>query len=528
MRQIVSIYDKKMSDYRDRPEMANICKEENVEEIVLKAEHMFKEFGATKAVTDVTLNIRRGCVLGIVGENGSGKSTLCSMIAGVYAPTKGVMTYQGREYKPKSVLDAKKSGIQYLTQEQGTIDGMTVAENMFLGEEDRFSKFRNVSIRKLNQYAREILNKSGLDYVEPTNQIEFYSFEDRKMIETARSLSEQPNLLIIDETTTALSQKGREKIYEIIKEQKQKGTAVVIISHDLDEVQKLCDEVMVLRDGVYIDLLHDNNINPQLMRQKMIGRDLDGTYYRGDFECTYDDETVLSVKELTVDGLFSDISFDLHKGEILGIGGLSECGMHELLKTVFGAIKPTSGTVTLAKDGLQIKNTSVSVENKIAYIPKDRDKESLFQVTSIKDNIVASSLDKLKKNGFITPKSEKKMANEESSQMEIKMQNVEQLVRDLSGGNKQKVVLAKWLANDSKIFIMDCPTRGIDVGVKAKIYKLMNDLKHQGISILMVSEEMIELIGMADRIITMKNGRQTKEFTRSVELREATIIESII
>lgn len=499
-----------------------------MEEIILQAEHMFKEFGATKAVTDVTLKIHKGCVLGIVGENGSGKSTLCSMVAGVYPPTKGVMMYQGREHKPKSVLDARKSGIQYLTQEQGTIDGMTVAENMFLGEEDQLSKVGNVSIRKLNLRAREILNNNGLDYVDPAKLIESYSFEDRKMIETTRSLSKQPSVMIIDETTTALSQKGRDKIYEIIVEQKQKGTAIIIISHDLDEVQKLCDEVMVMRDGVYIDTLRGGDINPQLMRRKMIGRDLDGAYYRGDFECTYDDEVVLSAKDLSVDGMFSNITFELHKGEILGIGGLSECGMHELLKTVFGAIKPTSGTITLLRNNIKIKNTTVSVGNKIAYIPKDRDKESLFQVTSIKDNIVASSLDKLKKWIFITPNSEKKMANEEASRMEVKMQNVEQLVRDLSGGNKQKVVIAKWLANDSQIFIMDCPTRGIDVGVKAKIYKLMDDLKRQGISILMVSEEMIELIGMADRIITMKNGQQSSEFTRSADLHEAAIIESII
>ena len=237
---------------------------------------------------------------------------------------------------------------------------------------------------------------------------------------------------------------------------------------------------------------------------------------------------MLQVKDLSVEGLFRDISFDLHKGEILGIGGLSECGMHELLKTVFGAIKPTSGSVILTEGNVSLKNTAVSVRNKVAYIPKDRDKESLFQATSIKDNIVTSSLNKLKKGPYISPRAEKRMANAEAQRMEVKMQNVEQLVRDLSGGNKQKVVIAKWLANDSKVFIMDCPTRGIDVGVKAKIYKLMEDLKKQGIAILMVSEEMMELIGMADRIITMKDGCQHEEFIRSKDLTESVIIKSII
>ncbi len=499
-----------------------------MEEIILKAENMVKEFGATKAVKGVTLELKKGSVLGLVGENGSGKSTMSSMIAGVYPPTNGAMTYKGQEYRPKNVLDARKSGIQYLTQEQGTIDGMTVAENMFLGEEDKESKYGNVNIKVLNKMAREILDKNGLDNVKETDMIESYSFEDRKMIETARALSNNPSVLIIDETTTALSQKGREKIYEIIEEQKKQGIGIIIISHDLDEVQKLCDEVLIMRDGVYIDTLRGEDINPHTMRGKMIGREVDGSYYRGDFVCSYDDEVVLSVKDLSVAGIFEDISFDLHKGEILGIGGLSECGMHELLKTIFGAIKPTTGSVTLTEKNVELKNTTVSVQNKVAYIPKDRDKESLFQPTSIKDNIVASCFDKIKKGFFILPRDEKKIADEQAKKMEVKMQNIDQLIRDLSGGNKQKVVIAKWLANDSKIFIMDCPTRGIDVGVKEKIYKLMDSLKHEGISILMVSEEMMELIGMADRIITMKDGHLSQEFTRSEDLSESTIISAIV
>lgn len=497
-------------------------------EIILKAEHMFKEFGPTKAVTDVTLELKSGIVTGLVGENGSGKSTLSSMIAGVYPPTRGNMFFQNHPYAPKSVLEARKAGIQYLTQEQGTIDGMTVAENMFLGEEDAMSKGAMVSIRKLNRRAGEILLENGMPEVKPTRPIETYSFEDRKMIETARSLSQQPSVLIIDETTTALSQRGLNRMYEIILEQKAKGTAILIISHDLEEIKRLCDEVVVMRDGEYIDTLRGEEIEPQIMRQKMIGREIGGSYYRADYTCSFDETVVLTVQDLCLDGVFRDISFELHKGEILGIGGLSECGMHELLKTIFGAIRPSSGTVTLVEKGVTPKDTTVSVANHVAYIPKDRDKESLFQAASIKDNIVASSYNKLKKGIFILPRAEKAMANEEALKMEVKMNRVEQMVKDLSGGNKQKVVLAKWIANDSRIFIMDCPTRGIDVGVKAKIYKLMEEMKRNGFSIVMVSEEMMELIGMADRIITMKNGRMSTEFKRSAELKEATIISAIV
>lgn len=499
-----------------------------MKEVVLKAEHMYKDFGPTKAVTDMTLELKRGVVTGLVGENGSGKSTISSMISGVYPPTKGTMTYKGQPYSPKSVLDARKQGIQYLTQEQGTIDGMTVAENMFLGEEESLGKKGIVNIKKINARSAEILKENGLENVIPTKIVDDYSFEERKMIETARALSHQPEILIIDETTTALSQKGRDRIYEIIAEQKAKGTAVLIISHDLDEVKHLCDEVVVMRDGIYINTLTGGDIEPHNIRQNMIGREIDGSYYRADYECSYDEEVVLEVRNLSVSGIFEDISFELHKGEILGIGGLSECGMHELLKTVYGALKPSSGSVILKKNGVQLKNTTVSVKNKIAYIPKDRDKESLFQATSIKDNIVTAALDKLKKGFIITPSSERKMADKEAANIEVKMRDIEQQVRDLSGGNKQKVVIAKWMANDSRLFIMDCPTRGIDVGVKEKIYKLMNRLKNEGIAILMVSEEMMELIGMADRIITMKDGKLSKEFERSAGLTESTIISAIV
>ena len=450
------------------------------------------------------------------------------MISWVYPPTKGTMTYKGQPYSPKSVLDARKQGIQYLTQEQGTIDGMTVAENMFLGEEESLGKKGIVNIKKINARSAEILKENGLENVIPTKMVDDYSFEERKMIETARALSHQPEILIIDETTTALSQKGRDRIYEIIAEQKAKGTAVLIISHDLDEVKHLCDEVVVMRDGIYINTLTGGDIEPHNIRQNMIGREIDGSYYRADYECSYDEEVVLEVRNLSVSGIFEDISFELHKGEILGIGGLSECGMHELLKTVYGALKPSSGSVILKKNGVQLKNTTVSVKNKIAYIPKDRDKESLFQATSIKDNIVTAALDKLKKGFIITPSSERKMADKEAANIEVKMRDIEQQVRDLSGGNKQKVVIAKWMANDSRLFIMDCPTRGIDVGVKEKIYKLMNRLKNEGIAILMVSEEMMELIGMADRIITMKDGKLSKEFERSAGLTESTIISAIV
>jgi len=259
----------------------------------------------------------------------------------------------------------------------------------------------------------------------------------------------------------------------------------------------------------------------------MIGRELSGSYYR-DEKSYSTDESVLEVRDINYADVLHNISFRLNKGEILGLGGLTECGMHELCKVVFGAIKPDSGEVVLSETGVKVTSPSIAIKNHIAYLPKDRDQESVFLMTSIKDNITVTSLDNLKKGIFISPRSEKKLAVDAADELAVKMQNVEQFAKELSGGNKQKVVVAKWMANDSRIIIMDCPTRGIDIGVKATIYKLMEKLISEGKSIIMVSEELPELLGMSDRILIMKDGVINGQFSRSDNLTERMLIEKII
>ena len=260
----------------------------------------------------------------------------------------------------------------------------------------------------------------------------------------------------------------------------------------------------------------------------MIGRSLTGHYYREDYEPSREEQVVFDIKDISYGDKLQNISFQLYKGEILGIGGLTESGMHELCKIMFGALKPDKGEVIVESNGKKIISTSSAIENKVAYIPKDRDQESLLLNASIKDNIVLPSLDKLKTIGLINKKKVKKMADENAEKLSTKMRDSEQLVRELSGGNKQKVVVAKWLANDSDILLMDCPTRGIDIGVKANIYALMEELKAKGKSIIMISEEMPELIGMSDRIIVLKDGKITGEVERSHDLTEQNLISMII
>ncbi len=498
------------------------------EDVILKLDGMYKSFGATKAVQNVSMELHKGQVLALIGENGSGKSTLMSLVSGSQKADVGTMTYLGEEYIPRSLIDAGNRHICILIQETGTISGLSVAENIFLGKESRFGTGPIIRVRKMNKAAQELLDRVGAgERIKASAMVDDLSFEDRKLVEVCRALSNNPEVLIVDETTTALSHTGRDKIYEIIKTLKDDGKGVIFISHDLEEVQKICDSALIMRDGLYIDTLYGEEVTPDKMRQKMIGRDLTGSYYR-DEKVFATDEVVLEVKNINWANRLHNISFTLHKGEILGLGGLTECGMHELCKVVFGDIRPDSGEVILTKDKCKITSTMQAIRHHMAYLPKDRDTESLFLYTSIQDNITVTSFDDIKKGLFIWPKDEKALAEKAAAELAIKMQSVSQEARELSGGNKQKVVVAKWLANDSQILIMDCPTRGIDIGVKATIYQLMETLISEGKSIIMVSEEIPELLGMSDRILIMKDGVLNGQFAREDNLTESMLIEKVI
>ena len=497
-------------------------------DVVLRIEGINKTFTATKAVVDLSLDFHKGEVRGLIGENGSGKSTLTSMIAGFLKPDSGVMTLNGKEHAPHSMLDGKKAGICILVQEMGTIDGLTVAENIFLGKEDSFRQAGVINKKKMNVAAQAVLEEVGAGYINAATRINHLTFEERKLVEVAAAVYSRPQILILDETTTALSQHGRDKIYDLIKTMREEGKTVIFISHDLQEMVQNCDRVSVMRDGHLITTLQKDEISIENMRQRMIGRDLSGHYYREDKQSTAGGDVVLRCENIKLHKILHGVSFDLHSGEILGIGGLTECGMHELCKVAFGLIKPDAGSVTMPKLGKKIRNPRDAISGRVAFVPKNREQEAIMTQASIKDNIVLMSLDKLRKGPYISKKSERDLAQKEGADLSIKMVSIQQLVAALSGGNKQKVVLAKWLANDSEIFILDCPTRGIDIGVKAAIYHLMEDLKEQGKSIIMVSEEMPELMGMSDRIIVLKDGVMMGELNRGDNFSEEALIEMMI
>ncbi len=497
-------------------------------EIRLQVQDVCKTFGITKALNHVSFDINKGEVHALIGENGSGKSTLTNSLTGIYQKDSGKFILDGNEIHPKNQVEANNEGVSIIVQELGTLDGLTVAENIFLGHEERFVKMGIKNTNAMNREANELLKQYGFDRIKASDMVESYNFEDRKLVEIVKATYFDPKIVVIDETTTALSQEGREELYKQMNSIRDKGNTVIFISHDLPEVLRMSDTITVLRDGIYIDTVKSADIDEEGLKKLMVGREVTGHYYRADYGEKISDEVVMSVKNVSVPGQIHDINFDLHKGEILGFGGLSESGMHEIGKACFGASFDREGSVTLA-DGTEINDIPTAIRHSIAYTSKDRDNESIVLNQSIRENICLPSLDELaNKMHLLSDKKLKDFANEHAAAMSTKMQSVEQFVSDLSGGNKQKVVLARWIGKDSDILVLDSPTRGIDIKVKQDIYQLMDRMRKEGKSIIMISEELMELIGMCDRIIIMKDGAISSELMRDPEMDENYLIASMV
>ena len=490
---------------------------------VMKISSLTKTFGPVVALDNVSLEVRRGEVRGLIGENGSGKSTVTSIFSGMQGFDSGKMEYMGKLWRPRSMHDALLHGVGMIVQENGTVPGITVAENLFLNDSRRFSKGKFVSGSDMTKAAQNALDEIGADHIDAKTVTGKLDMQDRKLAEVAKVMLHDPQILVVDETTTALSQRGRDIIYGLMQRMKDEDKAVVFISHDLDEIMEKCDTLTVLRDGKIIRTFEKNEFDADLIRTSMIGRQLQGDYYRSDVDPTHFSAVSVEVRDVTLGDKLKGVSFEAYKGEILGIGGLSSCGMHTLGKVLFGAEKPTLGSVLV--NGKPLKDPRSAMKAGVGYAAKDRDVESLCLAASIKDNISSVGMDKFATAGFLLlPQKEKKYVAERIGNMQVKCFSPNQPVSELSGGNKQKVVFSKWLGYGSDILVLDCPTRGIDIGVKQMMYSLMYKMKNEGKTIIMISEELSELIGMSDRLLIMKDGRVTKEFFRNAELSDADII----
>jgi ribose transport system ATP-binding protein len=480
-------------------------------EDLLRAEKISKRFPGVLALDHVHLNVRKGEVHALLGENGAGKSTLVKILSGAEHPDEGSIWFKGETYKSLDPRQSIDLGIGVIYQEFNLVPHLSVAENIFLGNEPK--KGLVIDDETMNKKANDLLVDLGI-CIDPKTRISNLSVAYQQMIEIAKSVSKNVELLIMDEPTAPLCTNEVDQLFEMIENLKKQGIGLVFISHRLEEVQQIANRVTVFRDGSYIDTVDVPAIDRKEMIALMVGREIGENYPEGSHA---KDEVVLEVKNISNKN-FRNISFSLHKGEILGIAGLVGAGRTEVGRAVFGADPLTSGTILLDGKEVDFRSPLHAIRHGIALLPEDRKLQGLLLRMSVRHNTSLSALKFISNNGIISKSKEEKLVSDYVKALGIKTPHLEQRVRNLSGGNQQKVVMAKWLATQSKVLIFDEPTRGIDVNTKHEIYELMKSLTSQGISIIMISSEMPELIGVADRILVMCAG----EVKGTLNKKEAT------
>jgi ribose transport system ATP-binding protein len=501
-----------------------------MKEIILRIEHICKHFGATQANSNISVEIKRGTVHGLAGENGSGKSTLASIICGVQQADSGTMYKDGQIYAPNSPLEAHKQGVAMVVQELGVIGTLSAAMNLFLGHLEQFSSHGIININKMQQAAQMQFDKWGLPAVPFNLPVSALSIEQRKILELARALAVNPDIIVLDEISQALSQDTRNVLYRLIKKFTEEEKTVLLITHDLDEMMQVCDEVSVLRDGELISTKPAAEMSLSELKRLMIGREFTENYYRGDKKAVFSDEVLLDVQNMTVPGKISGVTFQLHKGEILGICGLSDGGIHELGRSLYCLEDKCTGTVTYVPAGTVINTQKELIAAGGAYLSKDRDSDGLMLNASIRENIGLPSIKKLSgKFAFLDPRRINALASRTAGSFDIKAENTGVIVKCLSGGNKQKVNLSRWLVKDLSFVILDCPTRGVDIGVKAYIYKkILEEAKEKDLGVLLITDELQEAIGMADRIVVLRRGVVAGILNRETDFTQKKIIEVML
>jgi ABC-type sugar transport system ATPase subunit len=469
------------------------------------------------------LEFRRGEIHGLVGENGAGKSTLVGMIAGVARPTDGSMTLLGQPYDPTDAVNARAQGVDIVLQEPGLVDTMTVEENLLLGREHNYAPrafFMGRSRRRMAAMAMRHMPRP-IPMGTPAGRL---SLEDQKFVELARALSLLPKVLVIDEMTANLSQKGLPELFDILRAFRDEGGTVIYISHYLEEVSALCDRVTVMKDGRLVRTMDAASATEDQLSMLMVGRDVRGKMYRTDADARTSGEVLLEVDRLTLAGRYDDVSFTLHRGEVLGIGGLIGCGSESLALSLFGDVRPESGEVRVRGRRVRPGQPRDAIRSGIAFVPGDRDREGLILNLSLERNVALAALPWLQRMGFVRPGRERSITRRLIGELGIVSRGESDIPFSLSGGNRQKVVLAKWLVRDNDVLILHNPTRGVDVGGKADIYALIRRLADAGAGIILISDELPELIGMSDTFLMMRRGKVSATIARDEQPSEERLI----
>jgi rhamnose transport system ATP-binding protein len=495
-----------------------IQEQPEIGQAVLGLSNATKAFGGTVALRDASFELRAGEVLALLGENGAGKSTCVKLMAGVYWPTLGSVTLDGRPVQFNSALDAQNSGIAVMHQHPGLFPDLSIAENVFMGHLPMQS-MRGLDKTQMVDEAARILASVGLN-IDPRQKLAPLRTSEQQLVEIARALSLKARVLIMDEPTAALSQREVKRLFAVVDLVRSQGTAIMFVGHRMDEIFSISDRIAVLRDGVLVGVESAANLPRDRAIQMMVGRELSSLYPKSNADLG---KTVLQTHKLSSAGQFENIDLEVRAGEIVGIGGLVGSGRTELARVLFGIKKPTGGTIEINGNELAFTDPKNAMEAGIAYVSEDRLGQSLVPDFSILDNSALTILERAKKGIFFSGQAVLSSVREHLDRLKLKFSSYDQGISTLSGGNQQKVVLAKWLATKPKLLILDEPTQGIDVQSKAEVHAMIADLARQGMAIILISSEMPELLGMCDRIVVLREGRKTAEFSRAEATQEKVL-----
>jgi rhamnose transport system ATP-binding protein len=476
---------------------------------LLALEHAAKSFGSVRALEDGSIELHAGEAHGLVGENGAGKSTLVKILAGVHRPDSGRLLFQGRELRLHGPADARAAGIAVIYQEPTLFPDLSVAENIFMGRQP-LAAGRRIDARAMRDQVEALMRRLGVP-LDPSRPARGLSIADQQIVEIAKALSFEARVIVMDEPTAALSGTEVERLFTVARTLQDHGAAVLFISHRLDEVFALCQRVTVMRDGRQVFSGPLEGLSTDDLVRRMVGRELDTLYpkqpaTRGDL--------ALSVRRLTREGVFTDVSFDVHHGEIVGLAGLVGAGRSEVARAAFGIDRRDAGEVVVEGRRLPPASPTAAMAAGMGFVPEDRREQGLVMDLSIARNASLASLGRLRRGLLIRDADERRLAADWATRLRLKYARLGDPVSSLSGGNQQKVVLSKWLARRPTVLIVDEPTRGIDVGAKAEVHRLLSDLAGQGVAVLMISSELPEILGMADRVLVMHEGRLTAELSR--------------
>ena len=487
-------------------------------EYILELSNISKRFGGVEVLHGVSFALRPGEVHALLGENGAGKFTLIKVITGIHQPDGGEIVLNGKHVHFDNPLEARQAGIAAIYQELSLCPDLNVAENIFLGRQPTTFGGR-IDWRKLYSEADRLLTSLGV-HLDLRTKARNLSIAQMQSVEIARAFSLNARILIMDEPTSSLTLNEVAELFGLVRRLRDEGAAIIFISHRLEELFEVADRVTVLRDGAYVDTRAVKDVGRDELIRLMVGRTISNLFPKQEVE---PGEVALKVEHLTCAGIFEDISFEIHKGEILGMAGLVGAGRTDVARAIFGVVPPTGGTIQVEGRQVEITSPQQAIDLGLAYVPEDRQLHGLIPAMNITSNISLPILKEYSRQGWLQDKAERAAAFSAARQMEVRANSIWQLARTLSGGNQQKVVLAKWLSTKPRILILDEPTRGIDVGTKAAVHALMSKLAAEGIAILMISSELPEVLGMSDRILVMHEGHMTALFSRAEATQEKII-----